>query len=309
MLKTFEYRLYPSRTQARLLDQTLETCRNWYNTCLAERRGAWEQEQRSVGKFAQLAKVKDYRKGNPYAGRVPVRWHRPLEGQIKTVRMKRKAGKWYACFACEVEQPEPLPDTGQSVGIDVGITSLITTSDGEKIENPKWYRTEQRKLRVLQRRVARRKKGGTRRRKAVLALQRQHERIRNKRKDFLNKLVADLVNRYDSIAVEDLRISNMIHNKHLSKSILDAGWGYFRQRLSFKAEEAGRTVVEVNPANTSRTCSRCGLLFDGLTLADRWVECNCGLSLDRDHNAAINVLSRAGQVRQARTYPVGECVA
>lgn len=112
--------------------------------------------------------------------RVAVRWHRPIEGTIKSVRIKRKAGKWYACLACEVEQPEPKPATGQAVGLDVGIASLITTSDGEKVENPKWYRIEQRKLRVLQRRVARRKKGRNRRRKAVLVLQRQHERIRNK---------------------------------------------------------------------------------------------------------------------------------
>jgi len=136
------------------------------------------------------------------------------------------------------------------------------------------------------------------------------------------------VNRYDTIAIEDLQIGNMAHNRHLSKSILDAGWGYFRQRLSFKAEEAGRTVVEVNPDNTSKTCSQCGSLFARLTLADRWVTCGCGLSLDRDHNAAMNVLYRAGQVRhplwgepkrgvlawgypsgQARTYPVGDRVA
>ncbi|MCZ7570312.1 MAG: transposase [Ardenticatenaceae bacterium] len=375
MLKTFEYRLYPSKSQERLMGQTLETCRRWYNICLAERKDAWEQAQQSVGKFAQLAKVKDYRKENPFAGqvhshvlqvvvadldkafqaffrrakageapgyprfkgrnrfdsfgfkeygngfkldgrrlrlfgigRVAVRWHRPIEGKVKTLRIKRKAGKWYACFACEVE-PEPLPETGKAVGLDVGIASLITTSEGEKVENPKWYRTEQRQLRVAQRRVARRKKGSARRRKAVLALQCQHERIRTARKDFLNKLAADLVNRYDLIAIEDLQISNMVHNRHLSKSILDAGWGYFRQRLSFKAEEAGRTVVEVNPAHTSKTCSHCGSLFAELTPADRWVECECGLSLDRDHNAAINILKRAGQVRQALTYLVGDCVA
>lgn len=376
MIKTFEYRLYPSRSQERLLAQTLETCRRWYNTCLAERRDAWQQEQRSVSKFEQFAKIKEYRKENPYAaqvcfqtlrvtasdldkafqaffrrvkagekpgyprfkgasrfdsfgfeaygngfkldgrrlklfgvGRVAVRWHRPIEGKIKTLRIRRRAGKWYACFACDIGQPAPLPETGQVVGIDVGVASLITTSDGEQIPHPKWYQVEQRRLRVLQRRVARRKKGGSRRRKAVLALQRQHERIRNRRKDFLNKLVAGLVKRYDLIAIEDLRISNMVHNRHLSKSILDASWGYFRQQLSFKAAEAGRTVVEVAPAYTSKTCSRCGAIFDNLTLADRWVECECGLSLDRDHNAAINILSRAGQVRQALTSPVGECVA
>lgn len=373
MLVTFKYRLYPSKNQERLLNQTLETCRRWYNACLAERKEAWETEQRRVGKLEQLAKVKTYRKANPFAGqvhshvlqvvtadldkafqaffrrvkagetpgyprfrgrnrydsfgfkeygngfkldgrrlklsgigRVAVRWHRPIEGQIKTVRLRRQAGKWYACFACEVEA-QPLPSTGQEVGVDVGIASLLTTSDGEHIENPRWYRSEQAKLRVLQRRMARRKKGSTNRRKAVRALQRQHDHIANRRADFLKKLVHGLVTRYDRIAIEDLQIVNMAQNRHLAKSILDAGWGYFRLQLAFKAAWAGKTVVAVNPAYTSKTCSRCGALFEHLTLADRWVKCDCGLSLDRDENAARNLL-RVGQARWGVTWPVAASV-
>ncbi len=206
MLKTFKYRLYPSRHQIRLLEQTLETCRQWYNTCLAERKDTWEKEKRSIGKFEQLAKVKDFRREHPFAaqvhshilqvtttdldkafqhffrrvkageqpgyprfkghgrfssfglkelgngfkldgrrlrvsgiGRLAVRWHRPLEGEIKTLRVVRHADRWYACFACEVE-PQPLPSTNAEVGLDVGLHRLITTSGGEKIENPRWYR-------------------------------------------------------------------------------------------------------------------------------------------------------------------------
>src|SRR5262245_34177540 len=251
MLKTFAYRLFPSKPQVRLLDSTLETCRRWYNQCLAERRDIYQQHGTSVGKYQQLAQVKQHKASNPYAkgihshvlqvvvadldkafqaffrrvkasqtpgyprfksrnrfdsfgfkeygngfklderrlklsgiGRVAVRWHRPLDGQIKTVRITRRAGKWYACFACEVEAT-PLPKAGQDVGVDVGIASLITTSAGEKEGHPQWYRAAQRKLRVLQRRVARRKKASANRRKAVLQLQRQHERIANTRKDFL----------------------------------------------------------------------------------------------------------------------------
>lgn len=373
MLVTFKYRLFPSKSQERLLNQTLETCRRWYNVCLAERKEAWETEKRSVGKFAQLAKVKDYRKENPFAaqvhshvlqvvtadldkafqaffrrvkageapgyprfrgrdrfdsfgfkelgngfkidgrrlklsgiGRVAVRWHRPIEGQIKTVRVRKQAGKWYACFACEVEA-HPLEPTGQEVGIDVGIASLLTTSDGEHIENPKWYRTEQTKLRVLQRRVSRRKKGSTNRRKAVRALQRQHDHIANRRADFLKKIVHSLIVRYDRIAVEDLQIVNMAQNRHLSKSILDAGWGYFARHLTHKAAWAGRVVVQVNPAYSSKTCSQCGSLFAHLTLADRWVECDCGLSLDRDENAARNLLAR-GQRAWGITWPIAASV-
>ncbi len=371
MLKTFCYRLYPSQPQTRLLERALETCRRWYNQCLAERRDAYQQRGETVGKFAQLAKVKELKAANPSAngihshvlqivvtdldkafqaffrrvkagetpgfprfkgrnrfssfgfkeygngfkldgrrlrlsgiGRVAARWHRPLEGQIKTVRIIRRANKWYACFACEVNAI-PLPKTGQDVGVDVGIASVITTSAGEKGENPRWYRIAQRTLRVVQRRVARRKQGGRNRRTAVLALQRQHERIANRRKDFLNKLAHHLITRYDRIALEDLRITTMVRNPHLAKSILDAGWGYLVHHLTRKAAEAGRVVLLVDPRNTSRTCSRCGHVFESLALSDRWVDCDCGLSLDRDHNAAVNILNRAGHVRWGVSSPVG----
>ena len=363
IIKTFKYRLYPTKAQELLLDQTLQTCRYWYNACLAERKTAWENEQRTVGKYEQMAKVKDYRKGNPYAalvnshilqvvvqdldkayqaffrrvksgeiagyprfkgrnrfdsfglkeygngfkidgrrlrvtgiGRLRVRWHRELEGNVKTVRIIRQAGEWYACFSCEVEE-QALPKTGREIGIDVGLYHLLATSEDEIVDNPRWYREEQGKLRVNQRRVSRRKIGGANRRKAVLALQRQHQHIANCRKDFINKLAYHFVTNYDRIALEDLQISGMVRNHHLSKSILDAGWGSLKKRLVDKAAEAGRQVVLVNPAYTSKTCCSCGAEFVSLTLADRWLECWCGLSMDRDVNAARNILKRAGHVR------------
>lgn len=368
MLKTFKYRLYPSKAQEARLAEVLETCRRWYNACLEERRDAYQLRGESINVYSQLAKVKELKRSNPYAadvhshvlqtvvqdlnkafdaffrrakagetpgyprfksrdrfdsfgfkeygngfkidgrklrlsgiGRISVRWHRKIDGKIKTVRITRNAGKWYACFFCEVEG-QPLATTGKEVGIDVGINSLITTSDGEKVENPRWYREEQKKLRVLQRRVSRRKKGGSNRRKAVKALRRQHERIKNRRKDFLNKLAHRLVAQYDRIALEDLQIRNMVKNHHLSKSILDAGWNYLAQRLACKAAEAGKLVYLVDPAYTSKTCSACGSIFENLTLADRWVDCACGLSLDRDHNAALNILHRAGHARWGLTW-------
>lgn len=361
--KTFKYRLYPSKSQWVFLDQTLETCRYWYNNCLAERKDAWENEKKNIGKFKQLARVKDYRKENPYAaqlhshilqvvvqdldkafqaffrrvksgetpgyprfkgrnrfdsfglkeygngfkidgrrlrvtgiGRLRVRWHREMEGTVKTVRILKQAGEWYACFSCEVEE-RILPTTGKQVGIDVGIHHLLATSDGDVADNPQWYRSAQNKLRVIQRTVSRRKMGGANRRKSVLALQRQHETISNSRKDFLNKLAFQLTTKYDLIALEKLNINGMARNRQLSKSIMDAGWGYLNKRISDKAVEAGRHVVQVNPAYTSKTCSSCGSIFENLTLADRWVECSCGLSIDRDVNAAINILKRAGYAR------------
>lgn len=375
MLKTFRYRLYPSKPQRKIMDSTIETCRRFYNNCLAERKEAYELEQRSVGKFEQLKHVKEIKASNPYAkgihshilqvavsdldkafkaffrrikagekpgyprfrgrnrfdsfglkelgngfkldgrrlklsgiGRVAVRWHRPIEGEIKTVRIVRNAGKWFACFSCEVEE-KILEKTGKSIGIDVGIASLLTMSDGERIENPKWYRADQAKLRVVQRRVDRRKKGSHRRSKAVLLLQRQHEKTTNKRKDFLNKVAYALIATNDMIAIEDLKIRNMVHNRHLSKSIMDAGWGYLRQRLEVKAVEAGRQVIAVNPAYTSKTCSACGTVFEGLKLSHRWVTCDCGLSLDRDHNAAINILRRGHLLRESTWAALGPCVS
>jgi putative transposase len=371
--KAFRYRLYPSRAQERLLDATLETCRRFYNDCLAERKQAWEDEQRTVGKVEQLRQVKERKATNPWAkdvhshvlqivvddldnafqaffrrlkageepgyprfkgghrwrsfgfkeygngfrldgrrlklsgiGRIAVRWHRPIEGQIKTLRISKQAGKWFASFSCVVDEPTPLPATGKEVGIDVGLASLITTSTGERVAHPRFYRKAQRRLRVAQRRVARRTKGGKNRRKAIIMLQRQHERIGNQRKDYLNKLAHDLVERHDRIALEDLTITRMVHG-NLAKSILDAGWGYLVQRLTHKAASAGRVVVLVDPRQTSKRCSSgCGHVFETLSLADRWVDCpRCGLSLDRDHNAAINILNRGGQLRWSLSSPEG----
>jgi len=241
-------------------------------------------------------------------GRIAVRWHREVEGKIKTARIYSRAGKWFVAFACEVEAPAPLPKTGRAVGIDVGLHRLATLSDGEGIENPRWYRNIQRKLRIIQRTVSRRKPGGSNRRKAIGQLQRLMVRVADTRRDFLKKFVADLVARFDLIVLEDLRIANMARG-HFAKSILDAGWGYLVAHLTHKAESAGRVVALVDPAYTSRTCSGCGVLFEHLKLSDRWVSCACGVSLDRDHNAALNILNRGpGQGLWTPSSPVGGLV-
>jgi len=199
-------------------------------------------------------------------GRLAVRWHRPIEGVPKTLRVRRTAGGWYACITCETA-PTPLPATDREVGIDVGLSSLVATSDGEMVGHPRWYRREEARLRVLQRRVCRRKKGGANRGRAVRAVARHALHVANRRKDFL------------------------------AKSIMDSGWGYFRTHLAHKAAEAGRVVVLVDPAYTSQTCSACGKRFpEHIGLSMRHVSCSCGLSLDRDINAARNIL-RAGRAR------------
>jgi putative transposase len=221
-------------------------------------------------------------------GRIAVRWHRPLKGTVKALRIICKAGKWYAAFCCEVEAT-PLPLSEKEAGIDAGLASLFTLSTGEKIDNPHWYRASQRKLRVLQRAVARKKKGAENRRKAVSQLTRFSEHIANQRRDFLNKLVCTLICCFGRIAVEDLSIGRMAKG-YFAKSILDAGWGYFKQRLLSKAENASRVVALVDPAYTTQDCCQCGHR-QKLSLSERWYECpSCGSSRDRDENAALNIL-------------------
>jgi putative transposase len=227
-------------------------------------------------------------------GRVAVRWHREMEGVPKMTRIKHTAGQWFVCIVCDVPDKPPLPKTGRAIGLDMGVSALITTSEGEKVDHPRFYREGQQRLRVLQRRLARAKPGSHNRKKVLRQVQRQHQHVQNQRRDFAHKLSYTLVQKYDLIAVENLRITNMVRNKHLSKSILDAGWGVFRDLLTSKAASAGREVVLVDPAYTSKCCSNCGAIFESLNLSTRWVECGCGLSLDRDHNAAINILRRAG---------------
>jgi putative transposase len=176
----------------------------------------------------------------------------------------------------------------------VGISALLTTSEGEKVENPKHYRAAQRKLRVVQRALSRKKKGGQNRRKALQTVQRQQMHTANQRRDVLHKLTTTLIQTCDGVALEDLSIRNMVRNHHLSKSILDSGWGMFKQYLTYKAASAGREICLVNPAYTSKCCSNCGRVFQDFDLSTRWVDCACSLSLDRDHNAALNILKRAG---------------
>jgi len=235
-------------------------------------------------------------------GRIAVRWHRGIEGTIKTARVFCRAGKWFVTFACEVEKPEPLPETGESIGIDLGLLRLATLSNGEKKENPRWYRKILQELRVLQRKIARCMPGGRNRRRLILRLQRMMVHVANARKDFLNKFVHELIARFDQIVLEDLRVAAMAHGR-FAMSILDAGWSYLVTHLAHKAESAGREVVKVDPAYTSKTCSGCGAIFEHLSLSDRWVECDCGMSLDRDHNAAIVVFQRG------RNGPLGAKLA
>jgi len=225
-------------------------------------------------------------------GDVKIKLHRPIEGKIKRLTVRRTAtGKWFACFSVELDDPHKPPwKDGSVVGIDVGLTSFATLSNGEKIANPRFFRKEEKSLAKSQRRLSKCSKGTPERKVALKVVQRIHERISNRRYDFAHQLSNKLVDGFGLIAFEDLNITNMLKNHCLAKSISDVAWRMLVTTASYKAESAGSMVVLVDPRNTSKMCSRCGALVEKL-LSDRVHECpHCGLSMDRDQNAAINIL-------------------
>jgi putative transposase len=232
-------------------------------------------------------------------GRLSVHWSRPIEGTPKTITVSKEADGWYVAISCADVPIHALPPTGQETGIDLGLESFVTLANGMSICAPGYYRRSEAHLRRCHRRVARRTKGSHRRRKAVAVLAKAHLHIARQRRDFHHKEASKLVQVYDVIYHEDLRVANMVQNHHLAKSIQDAGWSAFLTILTFKAASAGKRVQAVNPAFTSQRCSGldCGVIVQkGLSV--RWHACpECGTRLHRDHNAALNIL-RLGQEMQ-----------
>ena len=250
----------------------------------------------SYGNGCKLMDKRVYLQG---IGRVKIRLHRNIEGIIKTVSLNRKNNKYYIIFSCETEI-EPLPKTNNAVGIDVGIASFCTTSDGEFINNPKFFKQSQKKLRVLQRSVARKKKGSNSRRKTVKLLSKLHERISNQRKDFLHKLSNRIIKENDIVCIEDLNIKAMSRG-FLAKEIHDVSWNMFFNFLSYKAERADKTIIKVNPNGTSQRCYNCGTIVKK-DLSQRQHQCPmCYVNIHRDFNSALEIL-RLGTSRENLTY-------
>ena len=240
-------------------------------------------------------------------GNIKVKLHRPLSGKIQTVSVKRECEHWYVCFSVEASA-QPLPASTKDVGIDVGLHSYAQLSDTEEpIENPRFYQKMQKKLRRAQRKVARRKKRSNRRRKAVLLLKKIHQHIFNMRDNHQHQLSRMLVNQFGIIYVEDLNMKGLAQGM-LSKQVLDAAWAGFISKLTYKAEEAGRRLVKVDPRGTSQRCP-CGAKAPK-KLSDREHVCTeCGLITTRDHASALEIL-RLGRSLQAQTKPeVRVCVA
>jgi putative transposase len=238
-------------------------------------------------------RLKDKRLRVQHVGTIRTKVHRAVEGTVKTTSIKREGDKWFVVLSCDLGDVAVVPSTLPAGGIDVGLEAFLTTSDGHRVENPRYLKTELPKLRRLQRATSRKKKGGRNRRKANRRVRILHARVRNLRHDHHHQTALFLIRLYGLIGVEDLRVTNMLKNHSLARAISDAGWSGFVNVLRCKAERAGAEVVAVNPAWTSQECSGCGVEVPK-KLGERWHTCpHCGLSLHRDENAAINILARA----------------
>ena len=235
--------------------------------------------------------------------RLKVKQHRQLEGRPKTAHLVYRAdGHWYVLIVCDLGDAPEKRD-GAGIGLDVGLTHFVADSDGNIVENPRCFMGAAKKLRRAQRKTARRKKGSGRRRKAARQAAKVHLRVARQRKDHAHKTARYYVDRYAFIAVEDLRIENMLKNRHLARAIADAGWYAFKDILVLKAEEAGVRVSEVPPRFTSQRCFNCSEIVQKSLSVRTHVCPYCGYVEERDVHAAKNIL------RKARTGPSGDNVA
>ena len=370
LIRTYKYRIYPTKTQQTLLEKQLCLCRWLYNHCLEQRRNAYEKDKTKISCYDQIKEMPKLKKERPelnqvYSqtlqdvvrrldkafqnffkrveeskngkkqkpgyprfkgkyrydsmvypqsgfelknnklnlskiGSLKIKLHREIKGNIKALIIRRtNTNKWFACFAVEINQELPVKPNIKNIkgknilGIDLGLDNFLTTDKEEKIDNPRYLKETEEKLARVQRWHSRKKLKSKNRNKSRIKLARLHEKITNQRLDFLHKLSHKLVSRFQFIAFEQLNIKGMSKNKYLSRSIADASWARFLQMLIYKAEEAGIWAIGVNPKNTSQICSGCGNIVEK-TLATRIHKCpKCGLRIDRDINAARNILNLA----------------
>jgi putative transposase len=211
--------------------------------------------------------------------------------QIKRVRLVKRADSYYVQFCISVDREEVISPTKSTIGLDMGLNHFYTDSNGEQVENPRFYRQAEKSMKRSQRLVSRKKKSSSNRRKARVKLSRIHLKISRQRKDHAIKLARCVIQSNDLVVYEDLRVKNMVKNHCLAKSISDAGWYQFRVWLEYFGHVFGRATVAVNPAYTSQECSSCGVIVKK-SLSSRTHVCQCGCILDRDENAAINILNK-----------------
>jgi len=229
----------------------------------------------------------------------------------------RRADGYYAQFCVDLDRTEDLAPTGKTIGLDMGLTSFYTDSTGVKVENPRYLRKAEKQLKRAQRRVSKKAKGSKNRIQARKRLGRQHLKVQRQRKDFAIKTARCVgvrhrtpIQSHDLVALEDLKVRNMVKNHHLAKSISDASWSMFRDWLEYYGRVMGRVVIAIAPHYTSQECSSCHVIVKK-SLSTRTHTCQCGCVLDRDHNAALNILAAGLKSTQGHweTSTLGESIA
>lgn len=227
----------------------------------------------------------------PKIGEIKWKKHIPIKGKVKNITITQEGENWFCSVCCELKIKEKKRSTDNVIGIDVGITTYATMSDGETIENDKVYKKYEKKIKRNQRKLSRRKEGSKNREKQRIKLAKVHKKVKNIRKDFLHKSTHNIIAKCDGFSVENLNIQGMMKNHHLSKAVANCCWYEFKRQLKYKCLWNNKHFVEVDRfAPTSKSCSCCGWIKKDLTLKDRTFECDsCGLSICRDLNAAINI--------------------
>ena len=301
-----EYLQLYAHVRVDIRNRLLKTYQNFFRRCQQKKSGADIKAGfprfKSKDKFNSITHIENNNSFRIEKGRLRVskigtmkiEQHRNIVGNVKTMTIKREGKEYYAIFTAEqIINPSEIKDTNP-VGIDMGLNNFIALSDGQTIQKPKFFKKREKRIARWQRIVARRHKGSKGREDAKFRLQEEWKGVTNQSNDFMHKLSDKMVHGgYTSFAVEDLHIQNMVKNHHLAQSIYNASWNRFIQMLSYKAESAGMRVIKVDARNTSKTCSDCGNIQD-MPLSKRTYTCNrCGMQMDRDINASINILNRA----------------
>jgi putative transposase len=299
-----EYKEIPSHTLQDVIARVEKTFDRWLKGDSNGKRSG-KPRFKGQGRYRSIAfpdPVKSQHiKGNviqlPKIGNLKVILHRPIPDgfKIKTAAIVKKADGYYITLSLQdssVPELSPeVPSIENTIGIDMGLKSFLVDDSGEEVVIPQYYRKSERCLKKIQRSLSRKKKGSKRRKKAVKRVAKAHLKVSNQRKDFHYKTAKKLLNKGKNIGHEDLNIKGIARTR-MAKSTHDAGWGQFLQILSVKAANAGLMTIAVNPNGTTQECSSCGQKVPK-TIQDRWHECQCGCSLDRDHNAAKNIKYRA----------------
>ncbi|GAA1840658.1 RNA-guided endonuclease InsQ/TnpB family protein [Actinomadura bangladeshensis] len=318
--RAFRCRFYPTDEQAAELSRTFGCARLAYNRALEARTRAWYGEQRRVSYVETSAMLTAWKKTPDLAflvsGPLDIVWsgHLPEGAEPSTVTVSRDAaGRWFVSLLCD-DTITRLNPADRAVGIDAGVTSLVTLSTGEKVTNPRHERRDRERLARAQRDLSRKAKGSKNREKARVRVARIHARIADRRRDLLHQLTTRLVHENQVVVIEDLHVAGMVRNHRLARAISDAAWRDLRTMLEYKADWYGRELVVIDRwFPSSKLCGDCGTVAGSMPLNVRQWECGCGAVHDRDINAAKNVLAAGlavsacgADVRPKRREPGGQ---